>query len=283
MGWERGAVAFGAACSAACIAVLSVDPVRYGEGPGADASDSGGAEGQAVDAPDGGCGDGVLVPALTGGNVHDAYCIDAREVSIADYDTFLAALKGGVGDQHRACAWDKSRVPGKPVTNCALSNDAALPVSCVDWCDAWSYCAWRGKRLCGGTRTEAAPSNPGSPQSRWFMACSGNADGLHDYPYGNDYDATACNGDRARASFWPSGSAATCAGAFAGLLDMSGNAVEWEDACDPGAEDGGAGDFCRIRGGSKADPPVALRCDSNNTQRRDTQVPDLGFRCCWSS
>jgi formylglycine-generating enzyme required for sulfatase activity len=56
-----------------------------------------------------------------------------------------------------------------------------------------------------------------------MKACGGAAQTA--YPYGNNYDAAKCSAIAT--------SVATnlqCVGGYAGLYDMSGNVVEWEDS-----------------------------------------------------
>jgi hypothetical protein len=65
---------------------------------------------------------------------------------------------------------------------------------CVDWCDALGFCAFVGKRLCGGMGggpITVQNANDAS-QDEWYNACSEG--GVQLYPYGNTYQPTACNG-----------------------------------------------------------------------------------------
>lgn len=71
-----------------------------------------------------------------------AYCMDATEVTNADYAAFLAANPPTSG-QVAWCAWNTSYLPpfGWPAT-----GKENHPVVRVDWCDARAYCKWAGKR-----------------------------------------------------------------------------------------------------------------------------------------
>jgi hypothetical protein len=63
------------------------------------------------------------------------------------------------------------------------------------------------------------------------------------------------------------------------VFDLSGNAMEWEDACST-STDGGS-DVCRLRGGSAyAIGESQLACDADNGEPRSYTAPGIGFRCC---
>ena len=158
------------------------------------------------------------------------------------------------------------------------------PVACVDFCDAFMFCAWAGKQLCGGPNGGAAdfdaPADPST--SAWYAACAGGVPPGRAFPYGETYNPRACNGHE------QSGGAATIAGGLracqrddAGVFDLSGNVWEWENATAP--VDGGPGpasDLARIRGGSYTDESGQLHCAVVESQPRDFQQYNVGFRCC---
>lgn len=208
-------------------------------------------------------------------------CIDATEVTQADYAEFVRAADPA--GQPEICAWNESFVPGdgptvKPVY-CEASPTA--PQGCVDWCDAFMFCAWSGKRLCstsGGVARDLGRTD--DPANEWYAACS--ASGARAFPYGSTYEPTACNGlDQNRGSLVTAGALEKCQGSAPGLFDMSGNVWEWEDAC--AASDGGtsaAEVACRFRGGSVTDDASQLRCDALGSQPRAFQQYNVGFRCC---
>jgi formylglycine-generating enzyme required for sulfatase activity len=247
----------------------------------ADASGDAGADGGSVDDASTDASSDAACPGAAGPTPVrvGAFCIDSTEVTNADYAAFLSAPPPA---QPAACAWNTSFVPGAWPP---AAGQGAYPVVAVDWCDAFAYCAWAGKRLCGavggGPTPFAAFADP--TESQWMNACS--AAGARVFPYGDAYDGAACNGKElpdgggSRAV----GSLATCQGGTAGIFDMSGNVYEWEDACDG---DSGAADPCHYRGGGyfTPGPPAStnLECAGGATLARDPGAAflDVGFRCC---
>ncbi len=208
----------------------------------------------------------------------EGFCIDSTEVNNAHYQAFLEAVTmDPTLEQPAACSWNASFEPNMPIGN----GEESLPVRGVDWCDAHAFCAWAGKRLCGGPSGGAAaydePAN--EDESQWFSACSAN--GTRTFPYGDNYDSQACNGgDRSAAEDapLPVGSLATCVGGYPGLYDMSGNAWEWEDSC---AASLGETDLCRARGGAFGNGGDLHRCDyAGFSPARNFNLGPTGIRCC---
>ncbi len=201
-------------------------------------------------------------------------CIDSTEVTNADYAAFVAANVPTTG-QPSYCSWNTSYTPSSGWPATGKDN---YPVVYVDWCDAYAYCKWAGKRLCGDVGGgPSAYAQYNSASSQWFNACS--LAGLYPYPYGATYDPSACNGqDYGAKAALPVKQASKCEGAWTGVYDMSGNVWEWEDSCQSTS---GAKDQCRLRGGSYwYNGSSDLRCDTANENDRSTQNDIVGFRCC---
>ena len=200
-----------------------------------------------------------------------SYCIDKTEVTAAQYAGFLAAVEAGAPlPLPAACAGKTSFTPGAPLAQ------GDYPVASVDWCDAFAFCVWAGKRLCGriGGGASAWTEVADSGASQWYRACS--FEGLRPYPYGAAYQARACNGaDNGIGTTWSAG-VNSCAGGFPGVYDLSGNVWEWEDSCAGAAST----DPCRVRGGGYKDTRDLLRCDYAYPFSRASVDPTLGFRCC---
>lgn len=139
----------------------------------------------------------------------------------------------------------------------AESVASASPWVSVAWGEASAACAAAGKRLCH--------------EDEWRAACRGAAG--TDFPYGESYDADACNGvDQSNTTAQPTGSMATCEGGVGGLFDMSGNVAEWTQTC--------SGDNCRQLGGSFASAAANLECTSGSMSAKGSTGLVLGFRCC---
>jgi hypothetical protein len=235
----------------------------------------------AIDGPSAGCPTGlpgpplVRVGASTG--VGGYSCIDATEVTNAQYAQFLAA-NYPISAQDPWCAWNTTYQPpgGWPATG---KDD--VPVVYVWWCDAFAYCKWAGKRLCGklGGGPNGYGASADATASQWFNGCS--ASGARLYPYGNTFSAAACNGylgaDAGLGAPQAVSARTTCQGGQAGVFDMSGNVAEWEDSCNGQA---GVSDSCHIRGGSFMSDAQGLRCDAVDSDTRDSATDYIGFRCC---
>jgi formylglycine-generating enzyme required for sulfatase activity len=205
-----------------------------------------------------------------------AFCIDVNEVTNGDYVAFLA--DAGAPSQPPECAWNDKLVPSQAWP--APPSAIFAPVAWVDWCDAWAYCAWAGKRLCGkiGGGSIGLADYVLVTSSAWFNACTHGGD--RGYPYGTTYEAQRCNGADYRpdaGALVPVGTATGCVGGFPGIHDMSGNVEEWEDACG-GAS--GASDMCRNRGGNFLSTPNGLACASDSQNARSFASGHTGFRCC---
>jgi formylglycine-generating enzyme len=253
---------------------------------------------------DGACpGDAGPIPVrVTVGE--GSFCVDSTEVTRAEYVAFLKAA-GPPREPDPLCEYKNGSDAGyepSSSSNCEKFwppsvEEESLPMGCIDWCDARAYCTWAGKRLCGAIGGGPASFDaPDASTDEWYLACSKG--GTRIYPYGNDFEAEACN----VAQKSPDGGYTTsepqapvmangqCVGGFKGLYDMAGNVEEWEDACDDaGLCEAGAGprcNHCLTRGGSSFDygSPTVTRCDlpsAFQTYTRDgVYSRDIGFRCC---
>lgn len=254
-----------------------------GAGTSGGGSDSGGASGNAEAA----AGSGGGQTDCTGGTwpgsanlemIHtqrgDGACVwvDRIEVTREAYDVFLAdppSLPLPV-----PCDWKTTFAPaceGVDGGAGAAGQDGALPVVCVDWCDAQAYCASQGRSLCHGSYVNAAVVE----DSDWYAVCSNL--GASAYPYGATYDDEVCNGlEHSGDGVLPAEGQAACV-TDSGVLNMSGNVWEWVDECDDAS---GADDACNVRGGSFNYDAQALACRSKIAPDRAARSSEYGFRCC---
>jgi len=209
------------------------------------------------------------------------YCIDSTEVTNTQYQAFLTS---GVMPQSLAlppgCSGQTDFQP-RDSTGSVVQfgpGQELFPVNNVSWCDAYAFCAWAGKRLCG--QIGGGPLAPGqyewnAAQSQWYNACSKGGTLL--YPYGNTYNQMTCGGGGGTASplenvaFRPG-----CVGGYPGIHDLSGNVWEWADVC-PGNL---PTDMCHVYGGSFDGAPGDLACTGWRPWKRTTGANNIGFRCC---
>jgi len=140
-----------------------------------------------------------------------------------------------------------------------------MPIIDTSWLGARGLCAKKGKRLC--------------LQEEWERACKGSTEKNidHRYPYGNRWQAKACNTkSEDKENYRP-----TLSGFFSeckspeGVFDLSGNVDEWTAS---------AGRFFTesrvVKGGSMKRPSYQTRCSSIREIDLNTSSLDLGFRCC---
>lgn len=194
------------------------------------------------------------------------FWIDEHEVTVEDYLSFVAGA-GQSPQQSAPCDGNTTFQPDPTCwTQLTPEPSGALPMVCVDHCDALAYCTSVGKRLCQGDfQALADPA-----KSEWFAACSN--DGAQGYPYGKNYAPGLCNGGcTSTCATEAVGSRASCAAAC-GARDLSGNVAEWVDQCNGGS--------CLIRGGGATDGQSALGCEGGEAVDVLHVGPFLGFRCC---
>jgi sulfatase modifying factor 1 len=242
-----------------------------GDAPSNDAPNH---DGSAMDAgPDSGC------PVTSGPTMVSvgAFCVDSTEVTQAQYGQFVEAGVSAA-TQPTFCSWNTSYTPTGQWPPSATTLD--VPVTSVDWCDAYAYCAWAGKRMCGqiGGGPVAPSVDNDAGASQWLYACT--HDGQFVYPYGNTYGPTTCNGIDANGgaqTVEASDAFPACVGGYPGIYDMSGNVREWEDSCSGMT---GQNDMCNERGGSVNNGQGNLMCATPQINPRSDQNDHLGIRCC---
>jgi formylglycine-generating enzyme len=218
------------------------------------------------------------------------YCIDTTEVTRDQYQTWLNTGPSFPTDS--TCSYVTSYTPYSDwPPNAGGVNRGNHPVLGVDWCQAREYCKAAGKHLCGaiGGGSLSLDDYNNATKGQWYNACS--AHGANQYTYGNTFSQTACNiaKNATPAPTWAGGSVATCqspVSAYAGVYDMNGNALEWEDSCGDATPTAN----CRVHGGSwgSALPngtqnfvDCTLNAYLDGYFGRKTADMYLGFRCCY--
>lgn len=207
------------------------------------------------------------------------YCIDVTEVTNAQYTAFLNVITAGAAAPPPGCEMQTDYTPA--TTQGAFAWPYAPgtdnhPVQNVNWCQAYAYCQWAGKRMCGQIGGDpVAVSDAQNPAvSQWFNACSSN--GTLVYPYGNTFESGACGGAEAGAPVENVGLPTQCVGGVPGLYNMSGNVWEWIDSCD--STDPSA--FCHGVGGAYDSTSSELECTSMRAWTRTAAALNFGIRCC---
>jgi formylglycine-generating enzyme len=223
------------------------------------------------------------------------FCIDKTEVMKDEYLSWLAT-EPPHGAQIPECEWNTSfaqddfcrqqaRIPGG--TSCH-DNYA---ITCVDWCDARTFCIEHGKRLCGGIAgmpiTPKEALNPA--KSEWMAACTSG--GKYEYPWGNEpwgnepQTQTTGQCDMGTNLLCGGGQCHSPDQGYSAIVGMPSDALEWADACDErGCVIAGDGLMQWKCGCTPYDPFQQHECDGSSSIEsigaRQAALPELGFRCC---
>jgi len=251
--------------------------VRELRPPDAEPPGAGGGAGGASDGGGGAVSCPVDMVRVEDDDLGVDFCIDRTEVTLEAYGAFLAVAEASTPAQPSACVSNRA-FTNRPDGTCPdFTSASELPVHCVDWCDAWAYCDYAGKRLCRGLDGESLAWSDAAILGEWHFACSAGL--TQPYPYGDSADPMACHVD-GEIGKEPVGSFFGCEGGFAGIFDMQGNVSEWIDACESDAPDA----RCRVRGGNTYGSATQWTCDrvQNDMQvdRLDADQRVVGIRCC---
>lgn len=216
----------------------------------------------------------VRVDAVYDGGLTVRFCIDSTEVTIGQYAEFLAHASVDDSTNSPHCRWKESYNPGS-------SGDPNLPVALVDWCDAYAFCAWAGKHLCGDVDGSTVSNPDDWAHVAPTYVCTNGA--RQSYPYGTEYDESACVTDRHDAGVGPLpvASLPTCEGAVPGVYDLVGNVWEYIDICDEDTTDGGSPSVaCGFAGAAYDANGPSYGCGSYSAYPRSGTSAAVGFRCC---
>jgi formylglycine-generating enzyme len=237
----------------------------------------------------------VRVPSPT--SPTGSFCMDATEVTRKHYQEFVSRA----GDPANLAKADVCKLVNvAPQAECLQEASVCRgscddhPQVCVEWCSAFAYCKWAGKRLCGGFDGKAIKRAPNEVRdNEWFLACGGGlrSDGTLErrYTYGDNFSEVACNTTssavpcpKGGCTTLPVGSLKTCQGNgdFAGIFDLNGNVSEWVDQRDAQTPTSvfalGASFSLRL------EPGAGVGCGEAVTQASGLAIAnaDIGFRCC---
>jgi len=292
LGAAAGALGLGAACGGAASSAITCEGGCDQTVDGATGSVDGGVTETAdarVDStsscPSGNGPTMVAVPSMNGG----AFCVDSTEVTNAQYAAFLASTGNDTSHQIAACSSNSTFEPGGTTDNypCDPAYDpvgrADFPVVCVDWCDAYAFCAWAGGTLCGNGVVDDAGHLALGHTDGWQRACSSGE--KYNFPYGDTYQPGRCV-DGFGVGYdgaMPVGSATGCQSpdpSYAGVFDLVNNVAEWAAECDIAF---GSGDSCEVvsLGACVPLPDAGPAFAAAVTERpRSYHYAGLGFRCC---
>jgi len=217
------------------------------------------------------------------------YQIDVTEVTQGQYSQWLATNPALPASTDANCGNMSTGGSYKPAATGYTGTDSDHhPVTYVNWCDAYAYCAGVGERLCGaiGGGSNDYASNRDATLSQWYRACTSGD--KYAYAYGDNYQSSYCNGQ-----YFGAGTTTlvaslpncvTSSPGYAGVYDLSGNVAEWEDSCDGTT---GEDDQCHLRGGSFVYGSDIVDTDDlncagaySNGYRRGYALRAFGIRCC---
>lgn len=238
------------------------------------------------DAPTVGCpsGKGPAMVRIDAGS--SSFCIDTTEVTVAQYDDFLSDF-GGPYDVPTFCTSGSVADTARPPPSSRDLDPAhqRRAASGIGYCQAYGYCKWAGKRLCGKL---GGGHEDGSDTSEWVFACQNGARKTI-YPYDDStYDSTACNTETKVADAYTMadvGSFPKCHGMsapFDRIFDMVGNVaevVDWTNPEVPLGEPDAAGMAAFTRGNWTSEKSNA-KCAMWNSDSLGTGNRLAGVRCC---
>ena len=190
----------------------------------------------------------------------DAFQIDETETPVRDWKACEASGTCPV-------LFDVAQATS-PQCNLLHPDLGDLPMNCVTWSEASTYCAWLGGRL--------------PTEEQWEYAASAGREGrVTPFPWGVSPTARNANGEGDEDGFpftAPVGRFPRGASEFK-VLDMSGNVAEWTaSAYAPGAPL--SDDVERVtRGGSYESDVRAMRASARVRAVPGLRAPTLGFRC----
>lgn len=196
-----------------------------------------------------------------------SYCMDVNEVTVAQMEAYDGATPSAPAGLPSKCAavWDHWYPRD-------VGIDKSEPAINTNWCQAWAYCRWAGKRLCRSIDTKAAIS---AANSELGWACGQGAT-KSPRPYGTTYVKGTCDVESGRSTPIAITTTPACHGTTAPydkVLNLIGSAEEWSEEC-PDATS------CLARGGYFGHASNVAVCAYEFKYALGAQFASLGFRCC---
>lgn len=207
------------------------------------------------------------------------FCIDAREVTRGQYAAFVAA--SDKKPQPAFCDWNKDYA--LPISG--LSDDH--PATNIDWCDAYEFCLWAGKHLCGAIADGAPLYSTAAADSQWAFACENGSGTV--YSTGTEPSTDTC---RVGSTLGPASvnEYPNCHGTkppWTRVFNLSGNVREWDGAgCQTDRFKAGmdatylSSVGCGTRGGHHGTSALSSQCQDPASLRINEKDGFTGFRCC---
>lgn len=205
----------------------------------------------------------VRVPTASGGS----FCMDVNEVTVAQMEAYDGATPTAPAGLPTKCSgvWDHWYARD-------VGIDKNEPAINTNWCQAWAYCRWAGKRLCRSLDTKSSISLANS-ELGWVCGQGGTKTAR---PYGTTYVAGKCDVESGRSTPISITTTPACHGTSAPydkVLNLIGSAEEWSEEC-PDATS------CLARGGYFGHASNVAVCAYEYKYPLGSQFASLGFRCC---
>ena len=214
-----------------------------------------------------------------------AYRIDTFEVSIAEFEIFMAGPAAEQAHWSAAgWAWHQANPDGAGAQTRAAGRSSDHPVVAVTWYEADAYCRWRGGALPSEAQWERASCGEGSPSGPRFA-----------WGEGEDVEAVWYSGGKyghiTSVRTEPVQSGDPALRSPFGLAHATGNVWEWtadwyhrESYGEGGEVDPTGpteGTWKTMRGGSFMNLPSYCTCTHREPARPDRVALTVGFRCAY--
>jgi formylglycine-generating enzyme required for sulfatase activity len=200
---------------------------------------------------------------------YEKWEIDPHPIRVATVRPFeLEPVEVTVGAYARCVSAGRCSPPVQRDTYCTYGgSDPNVPINCVTWAQAETYCRGLGRRL--------------PTEEEWEFAARGGTEG-RTYPWGDEAPGNQlCSKDARGSVRWDACRVASYPPGAFGLFDVAGNVWEWTSS----GESRPTGLTRVVRGGgrftSKADDECGhvYRTADREVWAPETTSSEIGFRC----